>query len=170
MSARYQLLSPWPEKAIAFTTSIERVARLIGHARSAMAIHFELTVPGWRLLRLVERSGSRATLTRLARRLHVSRPSARQTAGRLCDLGYLSICQLPGDRRFRRLAVTDAGLECLSEVDAGIEFLLLEMTNDLPAASLDDTSRILNRIARRLRACEPCLGVHRDRRPPVKLS
>ena len=67
MSARDQLLSPWPEKAIAFTTAIERLARLIGRARSAMAIHFELTLPGWRLLRLVEQSGSRATLTRLAR-------------------------------------------------------------------------------------------------------
>jgi DNA-binding MarR family transcriptional regulator len=154
VSARYQRLSPWPEKAIAFTTSIERLARLMGRARSAMAIHFELTVPGWRLLRLVERSGSRATLTRLARRLRVSRPSACQTASRLRDLGYLSIGGLPGDRRFRRLAVTDAGMECLSEVDAGIEFLLLEMTNDLPAACLEDTLQILNRMARRLQACE----------------
>lgn len=157
MSARYQLLSPWPDKALAFTTAIERVARLIGRARSGMAIHFELTVPGWRLLRLVAQSGSRATFTRLARRLHVTRPSARETAGRLCEGGYLSIGRLPGDRRFRHLAVTEAGMECLSKVDAAIEALLLEMTNDVPAARLEDESRLLDRMARRLRACETVL-------------
>ena len=161
MSARYQLLSPWPDKALAFTTAIERVARLIGRARSGMAAHFQLTVPGWRMLRLVEQSGSKATLTNLARRLHVTRPSARETAGRLCDLGYLSIGRSPGDRRLRRLIVTVAGMECLSEVDAGIQALLLEMTNDVPAACLVDATRILERMAMRLRACETVL-----RRPP----
>ena len=161
MSARYQLLSPWPEQALAFTTAIERVARLIGRARTGMSAHFQLTVPGWRMLRLVEQSGSRATLTHLARRLHVTRPSARETAGRLCDLGYLSIGRPPGDRRLRLLTVTDAGMECLSEVDAGIQFLQLEMTNDVPAAFLVDATRILDRMAKRLRACETVL-----RRPP----
>ena len=82
-------------------------------------------------------------------------------ASRLCDGGYLTIGRLPGDRRFRRLTVTDAGMECLSEVDAAIEVLLLEMTNDVPAACLDDASRILDRMARRLRACETVL-----KRPP----
>jgi len=161
MSAPYQLLSPWPEQALAFTTAIERVARLIGRARSGMSAHFELTVPGWRMLRLVEKAGSRATLTNLAWRLHVTRPSARETAIRLCDLGYLSIGRTPGDRRLRRLTVTDAGLECLSELDAGIEFLLLEMTNDLPAATLVDGTRVLDRMASRLRECETVF-----RRPP----
>ena len=164
MSARYQLLSPWPDKAIAFTTAVEGVARLICRARSGMAIDFQLTVPGWRLLRVVAQSGSRATLTQLARRLHVTRPSARETATRLCEVGYLSIGRVPGDRRFRRLAVTDAGLECLSELDAAIEFLLLEMTNDVPATHLEDATRILDRMAKRLRACETVLR-RRPRRP-----
>ncbi len=165
MSARYQLLSPWPEQAIAFTTSIEHVARLIGRARSGMAAHFELTVPGWRMLQLVEQSGSRATLTQLARQLHVTRPSAHETASRLRDVGYLSIGRSPGDRRFRLLIVTDAGMECLSEVDASIHVLLLEMTNDIPAACLVDTTRILDRMASRLRACETLL--RRPPRPPA---
>ncbi|MND04150.1 hypothetical protein D3C83_242940 [compost metagenome] len=52
-------------------------------------------------------------------------------------------------------------MECLSEMDAGIQFLLLEMTNDVPAASLADATRVLDRMARRLRACETGL-----RRPP----
>ena len=163
MSARYQLLSPWPDKAIAFTTAIERVARLICRARSGMAIDFQLTVPGWRLLRLVAQSGSRATLTHLARRLHVTRPSARQSARRLCEGGYLSIGGVSGDRRYRRLEVTDAGLECLSEMEAVIEVLLLEMTNDIPSTDLEDTTRILARMAKRLRACETVL--RRPRRP-----
>jgi len=161
MSARYQLFSPWPEQAIAFTTAVERVARLIGRARSGMAAHFELTIPGWRMLRLVEQSGSRATLTHLAWQLHVTRPSARETASRLCDLGYLSIGRPPGDRRHRLLTVTDAGMECLSEVDGGIDVLLLEMTNDVPAAFLADATRTLDRMASRLRECETLL-----RRPP----
>jgi len=161
MSARYQLLSPWPEQAIAFTTAIERVARLIDRARSGMAAHFQLTVPGWRMLRLVEQSGSSATLTHLAWQLHVTRPSARETATRLCNLGYLSIGRSPVDRRPRLLTVTEAGMECLSEVDAGIQALLLEMTNDVPAAFLVDATRILDRMAGRLRACETVL-----RRPP----
>jgi DNA-binding MarR family transcriptional regulator len=157
VSARYQLLNPWPEQALALTTAIERVARLIGRARSGVASHFELTVPGWRMLRLVEQSGSGATLTRLARRLHVTRPSARETASRLCDMGYLSIEPSPGDRRFRRLTMTTAGMDCLSEVDAGIQFLLLEMTNDLSVDWLVDATRTLDRIAHRLRACETVL-------------
>ena len=161
LSARYQLLSPWPDKAIAFTTAVERVARLICRARSGMAFNFQLTVAGWRLLRLVAQSGSRATLTCLARRLRVTRPSARATASRLRDGGYLSFGRVPGDRRFRRLEVTDAGLECLSEMDAAIDVLLLEMTNDIPAASLQDASRILDRMTKRLRACETLF-----RRPP----
>jgi MarR family transcriptional regulator for hemolysin len=161
MSERYQLLSLWPEQALAFTTAIERFARLIGRARSGMAARFELSVPGWRMLRLVEQSGSRATLTRLARRLHVSRPSARETAGRLRDAGYLVIERSQGDRRLRLLTVTDAGLECLSEVEAGIQVLLLEMTNDVPVACLADSTRILDRMARRLRTCETVF-----RRPP----
>jgi DNA-binding MarR family transcriptional regulator len=163
VSAPYQLFSPWPEQALAFTTAIERVARLTGRARSGMAAHWQLTVPGWRMLRLIEQSGYRATLTKLARRLHVTRPSARETAGRLCDLGDLSIGWSPGDRRLRRLTVTAAGLECLSEVDAGIQALLLEMTNDVPAAFLVDATRVLGRVARRLRACETVL-----RRPPPR--
>jgi DNA-binding MarR family transcriptional regulator len=122
-----------------------------------MAVHFELTVPGWRMLKLVERSGTSATLTNLARRMHVTRPSARETAGRLCDAGYLSIGRLPGDRRYRLLAATEAGMECLSEVDAGIDVMLLEMTNDIPAAGLAEGSRVLDRMARRLRTCETVL-------------
>ena len=55
----------------------------------------------------------------------MTRPSARETAGRLRNLGYLSIGRSPGDRRLRLLTVTDAGMECLSEVDAGIQFLQL---------------------------------------------
>lgn len=128
-TTRYQLLSPWPEQALAFTTSIERVAR----------------------------SGNRATLTELARRMNVTRPSASETASHLCDVGYLSIGRGPGDRRFRQLKVTEAGKECLSEVDAGIDFLLLEMTNDIQVACLVDTSRVLDRMARRLSACETVL-------------
>lgn len=157
MPARYQLLNPWPEQALAFTTSVERVARLIARARSGMASHYDLTLPGWRMLRLVEQSGSRATLTRLAKRLHVARPSARETAVRLCEIGYLSIGRPAGDRRTRLLTVTDAGMECLSEVDAGIQFLLLEMTNDLPAAWLEDAARTLDRMAKRLGECETVL-------------
>jgi hypothetical protein len=48
-------------------------------------------------------------------------------------------------------------MECLSEVDAGIDVLLLEMTNDVPVAFLVDASRVLDRMARRLRACETVL-------------
>jgi DNA-binding MarR family transcriptional regulator len=154
---RYQLLSPWPEQALAFTTGVERVARLIGRARSGMAVHFQLTVPGWRMLRLVERSGNRATLTELAYRMHVARPSASETASRLCDAGYLSIARGWGDRRLRLLAVTEAGMECLSEMDAGIGVLLLEMTNDVPVERLVDAARVLDRMARHLRACETVL-------------
>jgi hypothetical protein len=57
--------------------------------------------------------------------------------------------------------VTDAGIECLSEVDAGIEVLLLEMTNNVPVASLVDATRALVGMAMRLRTCETLL-----RRPP----
>jgi DNA-binding MarR family transcriptional regulator len=161
MTARYQLLSLWPEQALALTTSIELVANLIGRARTGMAAHFQLTVPGWRMLRVVEQSGSRVMLTHLARRLHMTRPSARETAVRPRDVGYLSIARSPGDRRLRQLALTDAGMECLSEVDAGIEALLLEMTNDVPVARLVDATRILDRVAKRLCTCETVL-----RRPP----
>lgn len=156
-AARYQLLSPYPEQALAFTTAIERVARLIGRARTGMSSLFDLTVPGWRMLSLVELSGSIATLTHLARQLHLSRPSARETATRLRDIGYLAIGRSPGDRRLCILTVTDAGLECLSELDGCIRFLLLEMTNDVPAAHLVDAAQVLNRMASRLRACETVL-------------
>lgn len=154
MTERYQLLSPWPEQALAFTAAIEHVADLIGYARSGMAVHFELTVPGWRMLRLVEQSGGGVTLAHLARRLHLARPSARETANRLCDAGYLSIGPSPSDQRHRLLTVTNAGMECLSEADAGIQVLLLEMTNDVPVASLVDATRALGGMAMRLRACE----------------
>jgi DNA-binding MarR family transcriptional regulator len=157
MPAGYQLLNPWPEKALDFTTSVERVARLIARARSGMASHYDLTLPGWRMLRLVEQSGSRATRTRLARRLNVARPSARETADRLREIGYLSIGRSAGDRRARLLAVTDAGVECLSEVEGVIQFLLLEMTNDLPAAWLESAARTLDRMAKRLGECETVL-------------
>jgi DNA-binding MarR family transcriptional regulator len=161
MTTRYQLFSPWPDQALAFTTAIEHVADLIGRARSGMAAHFELTVPGWRMLQLAQQSGSGATLTTLARLLHLARPSARETASRLCDVGYLLIGPSPNDRRLRLLTVTDAGMECLSEADASIQALLLEMTNDVPVASLVEATRILDRMAMRLRACETLL-----RRPP----
>jgi DNA-binding MarR family transcriptional regulator len=161
MSARYQLYSPWPEQALAFTTAIERVARLVGRARTGMSAHFELTAASWRMLRLVEQAGSKATLTQLARRLSVTRPSARQTVTCLRDVGYLSIGPSGGDRRRRRLTLTVAGVECLSAADASIEALLLEMTNDIPAEFLADATRILDRMAGRLRACEAVL-----RRPP----
>ncbi len=49
-------------------------------------------------------------------------------------------------------------MECLSELDAAIEFLLLEMTNDVPVASLETASRILDRIAERLGTCETLYG------------
>jgi DNA-binding MarR family transcriptional regulator len=154
LSPRYQLLCPWPEKSLAFTTAIERVADLIGRARSVFAGHFEVTAAGWRLLQLVEQSGSKATLTRMARRLNVTRPSASETASRLSAAGYLSIGRSSVDRRVRRLTITEAGVECLSELDAGLQALLLEMTNDVPAASLEEAARILDRMAKRLRACE----------------
>lgn len=165
MSARYQLLNPWPEKALAFTTSIERVAHLIGRARTGMASNYQLSLPGWRMLRLVERSGNRATLTSLARQLHVARPSVREAADRLSSIGYLSIERSVGDRRERRLIVTDAGMECLSELDAGIQFLLLEMTNDFSAPWLADAARTLDRMAKRLGECEAVM-----RRSPRRRS
>lgn len=153
-AAPYQLLSPYPEQALAFTTAIERVARLIGRARTGMSSLFDITVPGWRMLSLVELSGSIATLTHLARHLHLSRPSARETATRLRDIGYLAIGRSPGDRRLCVLTVTDAGMECLSELDAGIKFLMLEMTSDIPVADLVQATQNLDRMAQRLRPCE----------------
>jgi len=157
LSAREPLLSHWPDKALAFTTAIERVARLITLSRAGMAAHFQLTVSGWRMLRLVELSDSAMTLTRVARRLRVTRPSARETATRLCDLGYLTIARSVDDQRARLLCITEAGQECLSEVDAGIHHLMLEMTNDVPAAHLVDAVRVLDRMARRLSTCETVL-------------
>jgi DNA-binding MarR family transcriptional regulator len=117
------------------------------------------------LLQVVEQSGSRATLTHLARQLHITRPSARKTACRLGVAGYLSIGRSSGDRRLCRLTVTDAGMECLSDVGAGIQVLLLEMTNDLPAANMEEATRVLDRMAKRLRACET--AYRRPPRPPA---
>jgi DNA-binding MarR family transcriptional regulator len=109
------------------------------------------------MLQLVEQSGSRARLTELARRLHVTRPSARETASRLRDVGYLLIERSPDDRRLRLLTATEEGMECLAEVEAGIQALLLEMTNDVPVAILVDATRTLDRMASRLHACETVL-------------
>lgn len=128
-----------------------------------MAANFQLTVSGWRMLRLVEQSDSALTLTRMAGRLHVTRPSARETATRLRDLGYLTIARSMDDRRVRLLCITEPGQECLSEVDAGIQHLLLEMTNDVPAAHLVEAARVLDRMAKRLRNCETVLR-HSPRR------
>jgi len=170
VTIRYPLLSPWPEQAIAFTTAIERVARLIARARSGMASHFELTTPGWRMLRAIAGPGPPVTLTGVARRLHVTRPSARETAGRLRDAGYLSIGRSSGDRRARLLDATEAGLESLSELDAALQFLLLEVTNDIAHADLEATARLLNRIATRIGRCETVLRPARRRPAPRRLT
>jgi len=61
-------------------------------------------------------------------------------------------------------------MECLSDVDAGIQALLLEMTNDVPAANLEGAAHILDRMAKRLRACETVFRRRRDGQSPAKLS
>lgn len=154
MPIRYQLLSPWPEQALAFTTAVERAARLIARARRCLAAHYDLTTPGWRMLRLVAQSDDCATLSQLARRLHISLSSTRETADRLCRASHVSLRLSPADARIRQLVLSELGAEYLSELDAAIQALLLEMTNDVPREELESAARILDRISRRLRGCE----------------
>ncbi len=162
----YRRLCPWPEKALALTTAIERFANLLARARTYVAAQYGLTMPGWRMLRLVEQMESSANLSELARRLHVRRPSATETAHRLRDAEHVLVEPEPHDRRGRLLVLLKGGEECLEDADAAIEELLLEMTNDIPAADLDSASRMLDRMAARLGSCETVL-----RRPAAgKLS
>lgn len=52
------------------------------------------------------------------------------------------------------LALTDYGTECISELDAAMQVLLLEMTNEISLESLKTTTRLLYGMAHRLRRCE----------------
>ena len=128
-----------------------------------MASNYDLTTPGWRMLRVISPPGAAATLTAVARKLHVTRPSARETADRLREAGYLSIGTAPRDRRARLLEPTEEGLDCLSELEASMQFLLLEMTNDIPRPDLEAMARTLDRIAARVRACETVMRRARRR-------
>jgi DNA-binding MarR family transcriptional regulator len=123
-------------------------------ARRNMSSIWDLTVPGWRMLRLVADFDGGVRLATLTRRLGITRPSAHATAALLCRVEMLAWSRSTEDRRIRILTLTDYGAECLEELDGAIELLVLEMTSDFSRESFRTTTELLNRMAHRLRRCE----------------
>lgn len=66
----------------------------------------------------------------------------------------LDFSRSSGERRVRELALTDHGAEYLSELDAVMQELLFDVTNDISFDSLKTTTGLLNRLAQRFLRCE----------------
>jgi DNA-binding MarR family transcriptional regulator len=159
-----QLLNPWPDDALRFTSAVERVGRLIAAARRDFAATWDITIPSWRLLRLLDQSDERFDIAKVARRLGITRQSAHATVDGLRRIGMIESHELPADRRFRTLVLTDGGAECLSELDGAMHVLLLEVTSEFSRESLLESTRLLDRATCRLRLCEAVLRRRAKRR------
>jgi DNA-binding MarR family transcriptional regulator len=160
----YQLLNPWPDDALRFTSAVERVGRLIVAARRDFSTNWDLTIPSWRVLRLLDQSDERFDVAKVARRLGIARQSAHATVDGLRRIGMLESHELPADRRFRTLVLTEGGADCLSDLDAAMRALLLEVTSEFSREALQETTRLLDRLTKRLRSCEAVLRRRARRR------
>ena len=158
VQAPFQLLSPYPQEAIAFATAIERAGRLIMAARHGLAAAHGLTVPAWRLMAVISRTQRRASAARIARLLRMSRQAVRQMAGDLQERGLLSMPPGPESRKETQLLLTPKGHIAMAELDETLRFLLLEMTSESPQDRLTAAASLLNGFSGRLRRCETILG------------
>jgi DNA-binding MarR family transcriptional regulator len=75
-----------------------------------------LTIPQYRILRMVEASGERAA--KLAERLSVRKPTLTSVADGLVAVGFLVRRGDEGDRRSVRLCLTPAGRDALRAAEA----------------------------------------------------
>lgn len=89
--------------------SLLRVERLLERVRTP------LTVPQYRILRMVEAGGERAA--RLADRLAVRKPTLTAVADGLVQAGFLVRETEVLDRRVVRLCLTERGAEALQETE-----------------------------------------------------
>lgn len=156
--APFQLLSPYPQEAIAFVTAVERAGRLVMAARHGLAAAHGLTVPAWRLLTVISRSRSCTSLARIARRLRISRQAVREMACDLRERGLLTMPRGPASRKDTQLMLTPEGHRSMAQLDETMRFLLLEMTNEVPLETLAAAAALLNGFSARLRRCETILG------------
>jgi len=156
--APFQLLSPHPQEAMAFAAAVERAGRLVMAARYGLAVAQGLTVPIWRLLAVIARSQSRTSISRIARRLQISRQAVRELAGDLRERGLLTMPRGPASRKETLLILTPGGHRAMSQLDETLRFLLLEMTSDVPQETLTAAADLLNGFSARLRRCETILG------------
>ena len=159
--SRFQLLSPWPFDALQFTSAVERAARLISAARRGISAAFGLKVSGWRVLRLVSRRGPDITIADAARGLNLTRQSVHEVVRELRAARLIYSEPSSVNRRALKLVLTPEGARRLEQVEATMKLLLLEMTNDISLESLLGTTRLLQRMTRRLRACTSIIARHR---------
>lgn len=158
LQAPFQLLSPYPQEAMAFATAIERAGRLVRSARDGLAVAHGLTVPAWRLMAVLSRSPHRASPARIARLLRISRQAVRETAGDLRERGLLDMPRAPVNRKEAWLLLTTPGHRALADLDETMRFLLLEMTSEVPRETLIKAADLLDGFSARLRRCETILG------------
>ena len=84
------------------------------HIREVATRDFDITVEQFHVLRYVRRGT--ASVGELATAKNISRPAISQAVEVLVNKGMLSRVQSQGDRRFVKLALTDAGNDLLDTV------------------------------------------------------
>jgi len=112
-----------------------RVERLLERVQTP------LTVPQYRILRMVEAGGERAA--RLAERLAVRKPTLTGVADGLVQAGYLARETEPRDRRAVKLCLTERGAAALQETKSAY----LERFRAVTDEEVSDPARLLALLA-----------------------
>ena len=123
-----------------------------GYRKLVDAVIAELDVRGYPDARPVLEFAMRAidagadSASELGRRLSVSKQAAAKTIATLLERGYVDIEVDPGDRRRKRVRVTDRGHSLMREGEAIFEELREEWARTLGAAGLARLERDLAKV------------------------
>jgi len=113
------------------------------------------------VLRLVSRRGTDITIAEAARGLNLTRQSVHEVVRELRAARLIHTERSSVNRRALKLVLTTEGVRRLEKMEATMKLVLLEMTNDISLESLLGTTRLLQRMTRRLRACTSIVARHR---------
>lgn len=121
---------------------------LSNHMTAALA-PYELSVPGWALLGLIEESGE-LRISEAADLMSVKPPVATKMITRLEELGMLMRRDQEGDSRVSIISLTPEGLQRVGEVEGELRKSMRSFLGDIPLAELLIYIRVLRRLAAKI--------------------
>ncbi|MEJ2060619.1 MAG: MarR family transcriptional regulator [Gammaproteobacteria bacterium] len=114
-----------------------------------------LSQPRWWIIRTLRDAGAGMVQKDIAAQMGVEGPSVARMIDRMEEDGWLERRTAEGDRRCKRVCLTEQTRNLISEIEAISLQLQHELTHDIPVSDIQQCMQTLSRILERARELQP---------------